>query len=300
MGQYQDVLFWLFLGFFIVIGLLSFLAILGIGNLDPGFRKWAVTGFVTGVAGAVFGLFKLVFSGVALVVTLVPAPDIAPTTLDLKSGRYSYDETTSAGKVKTHEGRVEVGRAQASANWEVKLPPDVLDRAVRLEFENHDGGVFVVYPFYPSHTAREMVKGVKSSPPPTSGQRGLVAVAQAEQPVTGSAVRPTLVADEASKEVKFENYARPVGKIQGRDYYQWRVFVDEPPAVLDRIAEVQYVLHPTFPQPYQVSRDRGRQFELIQSGWGGFTILITVRFRDGTATKASHFLNLANAWPGAR
>jgi hypothetical protein len=300
MGQYQDVLFWVFLGFFAVIGVLSFLAILGIGHLDPGFRKWAVTGFVTGVAGAVFGLFKVVFSGVVLVVTLVPAADIPPGTLDLKRGTYYYDELTSAGEVKPHRGPIEVGRAEASANWQVRLPPAVLDRAVRLEFENQDGATFIVQPFYPSHTTREMVKGAKSSAPPTSRRQGLVAVAQADTPGAGSSGGPRLVAAEASREIKFQNYARPAGQIQGRDYYQWRVFVDEPPAVLDQIAEVQYVLHPTFPQPYQVSRDRGRQFELVQSGWGGFTMLITVRFRDGTETKTSYFLKLANPWPEGR
>ena len=58
MDEFRDVLFWTFITFFILIGIISLLALLGIfKRVDAGFRKWAVTGFVAAVTTAVVGLF---------------------------------------------------------------------------------------------------------------------------------------------------------------------------------------------------------------------------------------------------
>ena len=96
---------------------------------------------------------------------------------------------------------------------------------------------------------------------------------------------------------KFNNYARGAGEKYGRTYYQWRVFVDEPRPVLDTIQQVEYVLHPTFPDPFQMSKNREGAFELVSEGWGEFTILITVRYIDGTENKTSYYLDLRKTWP---
>lgn len=51
-------------------------------------------------------------------------------------------------------------------------------------------------------------------------------------------------------------------------------------------------MHPSFPDPFQTSANRDKAFELTASGWGGFTILITVHYTDGKEAKTSYFLDL--------
>jgi hypothetical protein len=97
--------------------------------------------------------------------------------------------------------------------------------------------------------------------------------------------------------LKFNNYARPIGNKYDRPFYEWRVFVDEPPAILNTIQQVDYVLHPTFPEPFRRSQDRTKNFELIASGWGQFTILITVHYTNGREAKASYPLDFTKQWP---
>ena len=102
----------------------------------------------------------------------------------------------------------------------------------------------------------------------------------------------------ALRTLKFDNYARQTAALSsGRHAYQWRVFLDEPPAVLDTIAEVQYLLHPTFPEPLQVRKDPSTKFAIEGSGWGQFTILITIRYKDGRTEKSSYPLDLSKGWP---
>ena len=83
----------------------------------------------------------------------------------------------------------------------------------------------------------------------------------------------------------------------GRQYYQWMVFIDEPPEVLDAIQSVEYVLHSTFPQPIQVRRDPNNKFALQTSGWGEFNIVIRVNFKDGRKEDLMYWLNLRKGWP---
>lgn len=96
--------------------------------------------------------------------------------------------------------------------------------------------------------------------------------------------------------MRFNNYARKTGDQYGRPYYEWRVFVNEPPSVLQTIEQVDYVLHPTFPDPFRTSRNRDNAFELAASG-GEFTIVITVHFTNGKEAKTGYYLNLSKPWP---
>lgn len=97
--------------------------------------------------------------------------------------------------------------------------------------------------------------------------------------------------------IRFNNYAKKVGEKGDHNWYQWRVFVDEEDKVLNRIEHVQYLLHQTFPNPLRISDDRKSKFALESSGWGSFTIYITVRFKDGTETDEEYFLDLKKEWP---
>ena len=108
------------------------------------------------------------------------------------------------------------------------------------------------------------------------------------------------LADEG--ELKFTNFAKVIGKQHGKTFYSWRVFVDEPDEVLERIDEVQYLLHPTFPDPLQVRTNprpqvRRRSFRLgaipdrdhrqVQEPVDGDDELLA-RLLQGVAMRAGH------------
>lgn len=97
--------------------------------------------------------------------------------------------------------------------------------------------------------------------------------------------------------VRFDNYAKLQEKRGDRPYYKWKVFVNESDPVLEQIEQVEYTLHPTFPQPHQVRENRGNKFALETAGWGEFTLLIAVKFNDGRVEKVPYWLDLGKKWP---
>jgi hypothetical protein len=291
-------LFWTFLGFFLLIGILSLLAMAGVVKTDPQFRRWAVTGFIAAVTGAVIGLFNITFNKqAALFVTLIPPQE---EILDLVVGEYKYDEPSSSG-VKTHSGRVEM--ALGEGGWQAKLPQEVLDKPVELSFKDRNNNWWGIRPFYPNHNRQVLVKTQAPTPPPVGhlfeGTPAGNAYANSIESRTDPrkpGPSPLLIA-KIERPLKFDNYARSMGAIQNRTFYKWRVFLDEPQSVLDTIADVQYLLHPTFPEPTQVRSDPTNKFALETSGWGEFTIIITVRYKDGSEEKISYHLDLSKKWP---
>ncbi len=101
-----------------------------------------------------------------------------------------------------------------------------------------------------------------------------------------------------NNELKFRDYSMLVGKKHADDWYEWCVFLDGDATVLNRIASVEYTLHPTFTDPIRLVRDRSTRFALFSNGWGGFTIRIDVEWQDGSHTKTTHVLRLAtDNWP---
>lgn len=78
----------------------------------------------------------------------------------------------------------------------------------------------------------------------------------------------------------------------GQDWWAWAVWVDGPDDVLDRVAWVQWTLHPTFPNPTQTVTDRATKFRLDTGGWGVFPIVAHVHLKDGTRFKLRHQLQL--------
>jgi hypothetical protein len=261
---------------------------------DPAFRKWAVGGFLGAVTTAVIGLFRLSFltTPALITVTLVPPPDAA-TPLVLDHGTYQYDEVNQAGKVATQHGDL-VAVAGDDNSWQVRLPGDVSDKAVRLNFQDVAGNPWVAGPFYPNYIQQKMRAGQKATPAADASPAPRVPIAMA---VVFAAEPESAPALQRQADVKFNNYARSIGNQGGRPYWEWRVFVDEKPEVLNTIAQVDYLLHPTFPDPFRTSRDRDKQFELVASGWGTFRIVITIHYTNGTEAKTSYNLNFDNSWP---
>lgn len=98
--------------------------------------------------------------------------------------------------------------------------------------------------------------------------------------------------------VKFNNYSRLTEKKYDDDWYEWCVFVDEDPVVINAINAVEYVLHPSFPEPVRFVQDKSSKFALFSSGWGSFDIKIRINFEDGTSLGASYTLRLErDDWP---
>lgn len=102
--------------------------------------------------------------------------------------------------------------------------------------------------------------------------------------------------------IQFNNFARKIGEQEIRkgvilDNYKWRVFIDEPDKVLDKIEYVEYLLHYTFSPPHRRINDRKSKFALDEEGYGSFVIDIKVKFKNGTEGSYTYFLDLSKQWP---
>jgi transcription initiation factor IIF auxiliary subunit len=100
--------------------------------------------------------------------------------------------------------------------------------------------------------------------------------------------------------VSINNCSKSIGKQRSHEFFRWRVFVDESPDVLSQIKEVEYLLHPTFPEPQQVRSSPETKFSLETSGWGEFPIRITIRYKDGREEHTKYSLILdpsKKPWP---
>jgi len=97
-------------------------------------------------------------------------------------------------------------------------------------------------------------------------------------------------------DLKFDNIAREVGERQDQRWFEWTVFVDEGEEVLEQIEAVEYLLHRTFPNPLRKQTNPEDKFSISGSGWGEFTIKITVFFDNGGRLETSYYLDLSRPW----
>jgi hypothetical protein len=82
------------------------------------------------------------------------------------------------------------------------------------------------------------------------------------------------------------------------DLYDWCVFVDENPNVINSIKSVEYILHATFPDPIKLIESKYNKFALFSGGWGAFTIRIRVNYENGSSSTTSYYLRLErDNWP---
>lgn len=79
---------------------------------------------------------------------------------------------------------------------------------------------------------------------------------------------------------------------KGDDWWNWAVWIEGSPSELSQVDHVVYNLHPTFPEPVRVCRDRDAKFELKSAGWGEFTILAKVLLKTGEQIRLTHDLAL--------
>ena len=78
-----------------------------------------------------------------------------------------------------------------------------------------------------------------------------------------------------------------------KDLWRWSVFLDDNGSGdLEKVDYVDYVLHPTFPNPRRTIRNHKTSFELSTSGWGTFQIRAFVHTKNGEKIKIEHHLVL--------
>jgi transcription initiation factor IIF auxiliary subunit len=92
----------------------------------------------------------------------------------------------------------------------------------------------------------------------------------------------------AAASVRLTNTARYTDS--GR--YDWTVSVMADDATLNSIKQVEYTLHPSFPNPVRTVTDRKSRFALSSNGWGEFNIAARVFFDDGSVQNLEHWLTL--------
>jgi transcription initiation factor IIF auxiliary subunit len=88
--------------------------------------------------------------------------------------------------------------------------------------------------------------------------------------------------------IRLDNTAHYIGS--GR--YEWKVFVVAKDSVLDQIDHVVYTLHPTYPNPVIEIGDRNSNFSLPAKGFGEFTIMAEIFFKNGKRLYLKHWLIL--------
>jgi transcription initiation factor IIF auxiliary subunit len=81
-------------------------------------------------------------------------------------------------------------------------------------------------------------------------------------------------------------------KYVGDDWWNWSVWLEGSPAELDSVVDVEWRLHPTFPNPVRRVTNRKTNFRLDTGGWGVFPIHASVNLKGGGVEKLRHYLEL--------
>ncbi len=81
-------------------------------------------------------------------------------------------------------------------------------------------------------------------------------------------------------------------KYEGEDWWSWWIWIEGSAAYLDKVDHVVYTLHPTFPKPVRIVRDRDSKFLIKAEGWGTFRIYAKVVLTDTNEIDLTHELSL--------
>jgi len=79
---------------------------------------------------------------------------------------------------------------------------------------------------------------------------------------------------------------------KGNNWWQWSLWLEGAEDELDKIAQVVYTLHPTFPTPTRKIDNRNSKFRLDSAGWGEFEIYIDLILKTGNHSYLNHWLKL--------
>ena len=78
----------------------------------------------------------------------------------------------------------------------------------------------------------------------------------------------------------------------GDDWWSWSVWLEGTDAELDAVDYVEWRLHPTFPEPVRIVRDRATNFRLDTGGWGTFRVQAAVHLKSKESVRLRHELAL--------
>jgi transcription initiation factor IIF auxiliary subunit len=96
----------------------------------------------------------------------------------------------------------------------------------------------------------------------------------------------------------FNNYSRYIRTTQDHKIFALCVFLQGDETLMNSIRMVEYVLHPTFPNPVREITDREHCFVLQTEAWGIFNMQITVYFEDGRREDVDYRVKLEqDDWP---
>jgi len=79
----------------------------------------------------------------------------------------------------------------------------------------------------------------------------------------------------------------------GKKAWDWTIYIDSEPSVLQNILRVTYQLHPTFTDPIKIIREPGKTskaFPYSTTGWGTFNVGVRIEFKDGSELTTNHYL----------
>ena len=78
-----------------------------------------------------------------------------------------------------------------------------------------------------------------------------------------------------------KNTARLIDSRGSTDWWSWTAFIEPSgDASLDDVKYVEYILHPSFPNPIRRVRSPQDGFALTTKGWGVFPLTARVVFKD--------------------
>ena len=79
-------------------------------------------------------------------------------------------------------------------------------------------------------------------------------------------------------------------------WYDWSIYLEAEPKIMDMIDKVWYHLHPTFPQPHILVDDRTNGFRLKGTGWGEFIVIADIFVKGGEIISKRHYLRLDRSY----
>jgi len=81
-------------------------------------------------------------------------------------------------------------------------------------------------------------------------------------------------------------------RLLAENFWEWSVWIEGPDDEVREVVSVTYYLHPTFPTPVRVVRDRATNFRLTTMGWGEFTISADARLEGGQVVRIERWIEL--------
>lgn len=98
-------------------------------------------------------------------------------------------------------------------------------------------------------------------------------------------IKSELIRDERGR-IRYWQFSQ-----RGNEHYNLKVYLAGSPSELDAVESVDYLLHATFKHRLRTSKDRANSFAITLWAWGMFALKATVKRKDGSTQRLSHFLS---------